>query len=122
MSLFDFVFPEQAQAVHLRTLAENSQREAMSQRAAETAERLRMRQVSRLKTKTDDRVEKLENQLAQSALIIESLVTLLDEKGVVSRDELKERVARIDAEDGVIDGKITPPSEKPFVPKRDWPG
>ncbi|OYV06919.1 MAG: hypothetical protein CFE26_03750 [Verrucomicrobiales bacterium VVV1] len=78
--------------------------------------------MSRLKTKTDDRVEKLENQLAQSALIIESLVTLLDEKGVVSRDELKERVARIDAEDGVIDGKITPASEKPFVPKRDWPG
>lgn len=122
MSLFDFVFPEQAQAVHLRTLAENSQREAMSRRAAETAERLQMRQVSRLNSKSDDRIGKLENELAQSALIIESLVALLHEKGVVSRDELKERVARIDAEDGVIDGKITPASEKPFVPKRDWPG
>ncbi len=122
MSLFDFIFPEQAQAVHLRTLAENSQREAMSQRAAETAERLQMRQVSRLNSKTDDRVEKLENELSQSALIIESLVALLHEKNVVSREELKERVAGIDAADGVIDGKITPASGKLFVPKRDWPG
>lgn len=122
MSLFDFFFPDQAQAVHLRTIAENTQREVFRRRASEITEQMRMKQATRLKTKLDDRLGELENQLAQSALVIEALITQLEDKKLISRDELKARVAEIDAADGVLDGRITPSEEKPFTPKRDWPG
>ncbi len=122
MSLFDFFFPDQAQAMHLRTIAENTQADALGLRSIHAAEERDRRRALRLNSKTDDRVAVLENELAQSALVIESLITLLEEKKLISRAELKARVAEIDTADGVLDGKITPAAEKPFIPKRDWPG
>jgi hypothetical protein len=122
MSLFDFFFPEQAQAMHLRTIAETTQREIFRNRAAEITENLKRKQAVRLKTKGDNRIGELEDQLAQSALVIESMIALLEEKKLMTRAELRARVADIDSADGVVDGKITPDAEKPFTPKRDWPG
>lgn len=121
MSLFDFLFPEQAQAVHLRELAANSHQQAAALRAQQYAAEKKQREVVRLNSKTDDRVIELENELAQSALVIESLIHLLEEKKLISREELRQRASEIDAADGVIDGKITPAAEKPFIPNREWP-
>lgn len=122
MSLFDFLFPEQAQAMHLRQLANNNGQQIAMMRSQQYTEQLRQKQAVRLNTKAEDRVKELEIELAQSALVIESLISLLEEKNLVTREELKQRTSQIDAADGVVDGRITPPEEKPFVPKRGWPG
>lgn len=122
MSLFDFLFPEQAQASYLRQLASNNAQQTALMRSQQYTEQLRRKQAVRLNTKAEDRVKELEIELAQSALVIESLISLLEEKNLVTREELKQRTSQIDAADGVIDGRITPPEERPFVPKRDWPG
>lgn len=122
MSLFDFLFPEQAQASYLRQMANSNAQQTAMLRSQEYTEQLRRKQAVRLNTKAEDRVKELEVELAQSALVIESLISLLEEKNLVTRDELKQRTSQIDAADGVIDGRITPPEEQPFVPKRDWPG
>ena len=121
MSLFDFLFPEQAQASYLRQLANNNGQQIAMMRSQQYTEQLRRKQAVRLNTKAEDRVNELEIELAQSALVIESLISLLEEKNLVSREELKQRTSQIDAADGVVDGRITPPEEKPFTPKRDWP-
>jgi len=122
MSLFDFLFPEQAQASYLRQLASNNAQQTALMRSQQYTEQLRSKQAVRLNTKAEDRVKELEVELAQAALVIESLISLLEEKNLVTREELKQRTSQIDAADGVIDGRITPPGEQPFVPKRDWPG
>jgi hypothetical protein len=121
MSLFDILFPEQAQAEHLRTLAETSRRQLAMQSSRQYSEEMERRKVIRLNSKTDDRVAELELEVAQSALVIEALLTLLEEKNLITREELRERSAQIDAADGVVDGRITPTQDKPFVPKREWP-
>ena len=121
MSLFDILFPEQAQAEHLRTLAETSRQQLAMQSSRQYSEEMERRKAIRLNSKTDDRVAELELEVAQSALVIEALLTLLEEKQLMTREELRERSAQIDAADGVIDGRITPAQDKPFVPKRDWP-
>jgi hypothetical protein len=122
MSLFDFLFPEQAQASYLRQMASSNAQQVAMLRSQQYAEDLRKKQAVRLNSKTEDRVKELELELAQSALVIESLISLLEEKNLVTRQELKQRTSQIDAADGVIDGRITPPEDRPFVPKRDWPG
>jgi len=122
MSMFDFFFPEQAQAMHLRTIAESGRSNSLYVRSKQIAENNLQRQALRLRSKTDERVAELEKELGQSALVIEALITLLEEKGVVARDELKVRVADIDSADGVVDGRITPSEKKPFTPAREWPG
>ncbi len=122
MSLFDFFFPEQAQAVHLRSIAASARSE-QSQRSREIFDR---RRESFRAAGPDQRVEKLQRDLEQSALVIESLIGLLEEKKVLTRQECQLRIAQIDSSDGVIDGRITPeherPDHPPLVPKRDWPG
>lgn len=120
--MFDFFFPEQAQAMHLRTIAESGHTSALKARSEQIAESNRQRQALRLRSKTDERVEELEKELGQSALVIEALITLLEERGVVARAELRARVAEIDSADGVVDGRITPPEKQPFTPAREWPG
>jgi hypothetical protein len=122
MSLFDFLFPEQAQASYLRQMANSNAQQTAMLRSQQYTEQLRQKQAVRLNTKAEDRVKELEVELAQSALVIESLISLLEEKNLVTREELKQRTSQIDAADGVVDGRITLPEERPFVPKRDWPG
>ncbi|RYD36680.1 MAG: hypothetical protein EOP87_04995 [Verrucomicrobiaceae bacterium] len=121
MSLFDLIFPEQAQAVHLRDLVASNHQHTAALRSQQYATEKKRKEAIRLNSKTEDRVKELENEVAQSALIIESLIHLLEEKKLVSRGELRQRASEIDAADGVIDGKITPPAEKPFTPSQEWP-
>lgn len=122
MRLLDFFFPEEAQAAHLRTLAEAGQQQAVALRAQQYAEEQQRRQAVRLNSKAEDRVAELESELAQSVLVIEALISLLEEKTLLTREELRQRAEQIDSADGVADGRITPDNRKPFAPKRSWPG
>lgn len=121
MSLFDFFFPEQAQATHLRSIAQSARSQQLQSRSREVAAFHAQRRVNFQKGGMNEQVARLEDELAQSALVIESLISLLEEKQVFSRQDLQLRVTQIDSADGVVDGKMTStvslPAPKPLRPK-----
>ena len=93
MSLFDFFFPEQAQAVHLRTIAERGSSSSRRRKSSDSR-------------KLKKRVEDLEDDVGYIALVLGALLHKLDEKGHVTRDEAREVIAELDGLDGVQDGKL----------------
>ena len=70
------------------------------------------------------RIEQLEDQVGELALLCRSLLTILREDGTVEPKRFQEVMKQIDAEDGVVDGKITPqdpPDDPPAAPEiRAW--
>ena len=119
MSFFDFFFPQVAQASHLRSIAETQRLESMhaaNQRFREERER---RWDAAHERNLEQRVEELERDLGQAGLIIEALLQALEENGTLKREDIAQRAAVVDAEDGVTDGHITRHS-KPFLPNRRW--
>ncbi|MFK7740547.1 MAG: hypothetical protein AB8H80_09490 [Planctomycetota bacterium] len=95
MSLFDWFFPEQAQASHLRKLTEQqrgSRRSTQRQNATVNA--------------LEKRIESLEQDLGFASLVLASVMAKLDEKGTVSRADIKAAMAEIDEIDGVADGRL----------------
>ena len=95
MSLFDFFFPEQAQASHLRSLA-NSQA---------NLDRREFRK-SRSLERADKRLDTMEEDIGFVALVLGALLQKADEKGVLTRDEIRDAVSELDAIDGVKDGRL----------------
>lgn len=119
MSFFDFIFPDQAQAMHLRTLAEQSEAATHSAHQKRLRE-ARERRIKKARARNaDQRIEELESELAEAGLVVEALIEILEESGTTTREAIGQRVRDIDARDGTVDGRI---GEKPFEPKRDWPG
>ncbi len=92
MSLYDFFFPEQAQATHMRTLASQSVSADIRRRTSER--------------KSASRLDDLENDVGFVALLLAAMLDKLDEKGVVTRDDLRNAVAKLDEIDGVRDGRL----------------
>jgi hypothetical protein len=95
MSLYDFFFPQQAQASLLRTLVHENRRK---QRGAALE--------GRTLEKAEERIEALENDLGFVALLLGSLLAKLDEKGALTRQDLKDAMQTLDGADGVADGKL----------------
>jgi len=124
MSFFDFFFPEQAQASHLRSIAETQSLQAHQDGQNRFREERERRWESSRSQDLERRVEELENDLGQAGLIIESLLQLLEEKSVLKRDEVAKRAIEVDLADGVRDGKLTSPTDaahsRPFLPHRKW--
>jgi len=92
VSLFDWFFPEQAQAIQLRRIAEQHQ----------SVDRSR----SRESAGADYRLSRLEEHLGFVALVVGSLMEKLERSGVVSRRELREAIAELDELDGIRDGRL----------------
>ena len=92
MGLFEFFFPHEAQAVRIDQIARTQQ--------------LLLRRSSTHLGTTMSRIRELEQDLGYVALVLGSILSKLDEKGVVSRDDLKQEMARLDELDGVKDGKL----------------
>ena len=92
MSLFDFFFPEQAQATHLRSMAKS--------------QRYRNRKRTRREGGLDKRVESLEGDVGYLALVLGALLQKVDEKGVLTRDEVRAAVIDLDDVAGVRDGSL----------------
>jgi hypothetical protein len=119
MSFFDFIFPQEAQAAHLRQIAQVQTLQFQRQRLQELQKhRAEMAQNGQLEA----RIEEIECDVGQIALAFEALLELLEESGALTREKLSSRVREIDARDGVADGKLSPPKKEPFVPKRRWQG
>ena len=92
MSLYNFFFPQQAAADHLQELAK-SQKE-------------KSREESHHSKHQDERLEELEMDLGYVSLILGALLQKVDEKGVLSRAEVRETMSALDEIDGVKDGKL----------------
>lgn len=101
MKLFDFFFPQQAQASHLRRVADVH---TFTLRHENYEERARARR----HTEIDERFNSIEDQLGFLTLMLEAIIRKSEEKGVVTRDELQELMKSIDREDGKADGQYTP--------------
>ena len=58
--------------------------------------------------KLTNRVDELENQVAELTLLCRSLLTVLRESETVQPEHFERVLKQLDAEDGVVDNKVTP--------------
>ncbi len=114
MNLFDYLFPDVAQASHLRRIADEAETANIRSRIHQAGNHRQQRYNNR-------RIEELEVDVAQLTLVVEALIGKLVEGGNTTREELAARIAEIDLRDGVADGRFTtttapnPPSPKSGV-------
>ena len=91
MGLYEWFFPEIAAAEHLRTIAYRKR----TPRRTNVGSR-----------KTAKRVDDLEEDLGYITLILGAILQKLDEKGTVTREEIRTVMADLDEVDGVQDGRL----------------
>ena len=95
MSLYDFFFPEQAAASHLRRMANQQARQA------------RMNRIERQgHSNIEERVTELESDLGMVTLVLAALLEAANDNGSVSREDIKRIVDELDVLDGFKDGKL----------------
>lgn len=128
MSLFDFLFPQQAQASHLRTLADQARSSTLHESRDRLREELQRRRQVAAASSERERIARLEAELGRAMLVIEALLTHLERSGQLNREELSAIAQQLDLADGLEDGRQTPPASpgpvektaRPFVPNRKW--
>lgn len=100
MSIWNYVFDsEWSQRSDIESLKEQAQ-----------AARARMDHERR---DTRDRVAKLEQEVGELALLCRAMLQVLSENGGIKPEQLHAAMEKIDAEDGVIDGRVKPERERP---------
>ncbi len=57
---------------------------------------------------TEERLSELEQQVGELTLLCKALVATLHQRGGIDPAELEAAARAIDAEDGVVDGRVTP--------------
>ena len=62
--------------------------------------------------KTERRLEDLETEIEQLKLLCTALVRVATDAGQLDSDRLQKLLYQIDAEDGVVDGRITEPESR----------
>jgi len=93
MSIFDFMFPN-SQYIDIQLLkAENS--------------KLASRIEAISNSDPEARIEQLEQEVGELALVCKTLMRTLLEKRVCTGQEIENLFKQIDLEDGVADGKVT---------------
>lgn len=102
MSFFDFLFPEQAQAMHLRRLADQQSRTRSnsfvnSEGADENVYRI---------YELEERVLHLEKDLGFVALVLGGILTTIEEKGVATRSDIWDSMRKVDGLDDFQDGQL----------------
>ena len=103
MSLFKYMFDHDLlQRADIEALRSKSRRDQRSDRRKHRDARHRM--------------EALEDEVAELNLLCRALLGTLQEAGQLDPAALQAAMERIDAEDGVIDGKATKAEEKPREP------
>lgn len=95
MSFFDFFFPEQAQASHLRSIANRSRLQSR-----------RTRSNTSNSSSLNKRIGDLEADLGFVSLLLGSLMAQLDESGHISREGLRDLIKEVDGADGKEDGRL----------------
>lgn len=95
MSLFDFLFPEHAAASHLRRMADRQKRRDRIERSRESG-----------RANLEQRIDELENDIGVLALALAAILDAANENGTISRDEIRNKITKLDVLDGSRDGKL----------------
>jgi hypothetical protein len=86
----------------LRRIEDLSARAARTDREARSAQR--------------HRVDDLEREVGQLTLVCRALIGMMKEQGAFDAAVFNAALDKIDAEDGVVDGRVTPEDERPRKP------
>jgi len=100
MKLYNLFFPEASEAESLSRIAETHERNSRI-REQESAE------VRQQNYYANSALANLENDVGTLALILAAILKMLDEKGQISREDLKEKLKELDLLDDIRDGKIS---------------
>lgn len=80
------------------------------------------RRTRRRAMQSDRRIEELEDEVAKLQLLCHALVRVACDAGHLTPERLQAVIHEIDAEDGVVDGRVTPPEArdepKPTAPPK----
>lgn len=104
MSLFKYMFDHD--------YLQRADIEALRSRARKNERRERVD-----RRKAQDRLEQLEDEVAELTLLSQALLLVLRESGALDQAKLQRALEEIDAADGVIDGKVTRPEDRPRPPR-----
>lgn len=80
---------------------------------AEEERRAMRRSLQRRNRTLQARVETLEDDIGRVALIARTLVEVVLQKNVLTRDELDALIEHVDGFDGKIDGRLSPSDTRP---------
>ena len=94
MGLFEFLFPPNASSNH------DSLKQIADQQKWKTLKN------DHRATRLEDRIDELENHIMMLTLSLASLLDTINEKGLITRDEVKEKMSQLDELDGLKDGKL----------------
>jgi hypothetical protein len=103
MSLFDLMFPEQAQAMYLKDLRDQNKRSLSSKRTEES--RISSSSSNEIKLLKNEN-EQLRNDMGVIALSLASLMRAIEKKGLLTNHEIKDMINEVDFLDSVKDGKL----------------
>lgn len=97
--------------------SQRSDIEDLKRRAATIADQQRSRT-----RESQERIEQLEQEVGELALLCRALLTILRENGTIRPEAFEEVLRKIDLEDGVLDGKVTRKKDplgptKPRIPR-----
>ncbi len=73
------------------------------------------RRLSRKQAEAGERIQALEQQVGELTLLCRALLEVLADRELLEADALVEAMRAIDAEDGVVDGRVTPEEERPVT-------
>jgi hypothetical protein len=99
MGLYELFFSEASDAESLSRIAKSHERNSHIRERESVESRQQNYQV-------DSALANLENDVGTLALILAAILKMLDEKGQINREDLKEKLKELDLLDGVRDGKI----------------
>jgi len=116
MSLLDFLFPQTAAAVHLRNISGH-----MRERQLQSDETKRLDDLKESTTvdALKARIDELEGDLGFVVLVLASLLSALDEKGSISRDDIEKELRELDIIDGRADSMISIRILKQYLKDQD---
>ena len=97
MGLYELFFPEISDSESLSRVARRIKRKAGKPKKTDPP-----KQDEGIYSELED----LDNDVGTLALILASVLITLDEKGQITREELKEKLKELDVLDGIRDGKI----------------
>lgn len=102
MSFFDFLFPEQAQAMHLRRLADQQSRSHAHSSVNDAEADEHSYRIYEL----EERVLHLEKDLGFVALVLGGILTTIEQKGVATRSDIWDSIRQVDGLDDFQDGQL----------------
>jgi pyruvate-formate lyase len=99
MGLYEFFFSDASEAESLSKIAKSHERNSRL-RARESVD------ARQQNYQMNSALVNLENDVGTLALILATILKMLDEKGQISRADLKEKLKDLDLLDGIRDGRI----------------